>query len=51
MRTASPAASNDPGHLVLESVLVISAGITLTVFVVWFLFFAGANPLPLGINL
>jgi hypothetical protein len=41
----------DPGHFVLESVLVISAGITLTVFAVWFLFFAGANPLPLGINL
>lgn len=41
----------DPGNLVLEGVLVISAGITLTAFVVWFLFFAGANPVPLGINL
>ncbi len=41
----------DPGHFVLEGVLVISAGITLAVFVIWFLFFAGANPLPLGINL
>jgi hypothetical protein len=40
----------DPGNLVLEGVLVISAGITLTAFVVWFLFFAGANPVPLGIN-
>jgi hypothetical protein len=42
---------DDPGHFVLESVLVISAGITLTVFAVWFLFFAGANPVPVGINL
>lgn len=41
----------DPGHFVLESVLVISAGITLTVFAIWFLFFAGANPVPVGINL
>lgn len=41
----------DPGHLVLEGVLVISAGITLAVFVVWFLFLAGANPAPVGINL
>lgn len=40
----------DPGNLVLEGVLVISAGITLAAFVVWFLFFAGANPVPLGIN-
>jgi hypothetical protein len=36
---------------VLEGVLVISAGLTLTVFVVWFLLFAGATPVPLGINL
>jgi hypothetical protein len=42
---------DDPGHFVLESVLVISAGITLAVFAVWFLFFAGANPVPVGINL
>jgi hypothetical protein len=41
----------DPGHLVLEGVLVISAGITLAAFVVWFLFFAGANPAPVGINI
>jgi hypothetical protein len=41
----------DTGHIMLEGVLVISAGITLTVFVVWFLFFAGANPAPVGINL
>jgi hypothetical protein len=42
---------DDPGHGVLEGVLVISAGLTLTVFVVWFLLFAGATPVPLGINL
>jgi Phosphoethanolamine transferase EptA/EptB len=42
---------DDPGHLVLEGVLVISAGVTGTAFVVWFLFFAGASPLPLGIQI
>ena len=41
----------DPGHVVLESVLVISAGLTLLVFAVWFLFFAGASPVPVGIQL
>jgi hypothetical protein len=41
----------DPGHVVLEGVLVVSAGITLVVFVVWFFFFAGADPIPLGLNL
>jgi hypothetical protein len=42
---------DDPGHVVLEGVLVVSAGLTLAVFAVWFLFFAGANPVPVGINL
>jgi hypothetical protein len=41
----------DPGHVVLEGVLVVSAGLTLAVFAIWFLFFAGANPVPVGINL
>jgi hypothetical protein len=41
----------DPGHVVLEGVLVVSAGITLVVFVVWFFFFAGADPVPLGLNI
>jgi hypothetical protein len=41
----------DPGHGVLESVLVISAGLTLIVFVIWFFFFAGASPVPIGIQL
>jgi hypothetical protein len=41
----------DPGHFVLEGVLVVSAGLTLAVFAVWFLFFAGANPVPVGIHI
>ncbi len=41
---------DDPGHLVLEAVLVVSAGITIVGFIVWFLFLSGANPLPLGIS-
>jgi len=42
---------DDPGHFVLEGVLVVSAGLTLTAFIVWFLFFAGATPVPIGIQL
>jgi hypothetical protein len=42
---------DDPGNVVLEGVLVVSAGITLAVFVVWFLFFAGASPIPIGIHI
>jgi hypothetical protein len=42
---------SDPGHLVLEGVLVVSAGLTLAAFVIWFFFFAGANPVPIGIQL
>lgn len=41
----------DPGHAMLEAVLVVSAGITLVVFVLWFLVFAGASPVPIGIQL
>ena len=41
----------DPGHVVLEGVLVISAGVTMAAFGVWFLFFAGAAPAPIGLNL
>src|SRR6201986_1802082 len=36
----------DPGHVVLEGVLVVSAGISLAAFTVWFLLFAGAAPAP-----
>src|SRR5947209_4987901 len=42
---------DDPGHFVLEGVLVVSAGLTLAAFIVWFLFFAGASPVPVGIQL
>ena len=42
---------DDPGHLMLEVVLVVSAGITLTGFVVWFFLFAGTSPVPLGIHM
>jgi|SRR5947209_7492664 len=41
---------DDPGHFVLEGVLVVSAGLTLAVFVVWFFFFAGTSPVPVGIQ-
>ena len=41
----------DPGHVVLEGVLVVSAGLTLTVFVIWFFFLAGASPVPVGMHL
>jgi hypothetical protein len=41
----------DTGHYVLEAVLVVSAGVTLTAFVVWFFFFAGASPVPVGIQI
>jgi hypothetical protein len=42
---------DDPGHFVLEGVLVVSAGFTLVAFVVWFFLFAGTSPVPLGIQL
>jgi hypothetical protein len=41
----------DPGHVVLEGVLVVSAGISLTAFTVWFFLFAGTAPAPIGIQL
>jgi hypothetical protein len=40
----------DPGHVVLEGVLVVSAGLAVVAFVIWFLLFAGTSPVPLGIN-
>lgn len=40
----------DPGHVALEAVLVVSAGVSLAVFAVWFLLFAGAAPAPIGIS-
>ena len=41
---------DDPGHFVLEVVLVVSASVALCAFVIWFFFFAGAEPLPVGIK-
>ncbi len=41
----------DPGHVVLENVLVVSAGLTLAAFVIWFFLFAGASPVPIGIQI
>jgi hypothetical protein len=41
----------DPGHVVLEGVLVVSAGISLAAFTIWFLLFAGAAPAPVGIQI
>jgi hypothetical protein len=41
---------DDPGPVVLEGVLVVSAGLTIVVFVIWFLFIAGTSPVPIGIH-
>jgi hypothetical protein len=41
----------DPGHVVLEGVLVVSAGFTLTAFAIWFFLFAGTSPVPIGIHI
>jgi hypothetical protein len=41
---------NDPGPVMLEGVLVVSAGLTLCAFVVWFFFLAGTSPVPIGIH-
>jgi hypothetical protein len=39
----------DFGRAPLEGVLVVSATIALLAFSVWFFFFAGAEPVPLGL--
>jgi hypothetical protein len=41
---------SDPGPVMLEGVLVVSAGLTLCAFVVWFFFLAGTSPVPIGIH-
>jgi hypothetical protein len=41
---------DDTGNLVLEVVIVTSAGVAVVGFSAWFLLFSGANPIPLGIN-
>ena len=40
----------DPGHVMLEGVLVVSAGLTIAAFVIWFFFLAGTSPVPIGIH-
>lgn len=42
---------DDPGHVMLEGVLVVSAGISLAAFTIWFFLFAGAAPAPVGIQI
>jgi hypothetical protein len=42
---------DDPGPVMLEGVLVVSAGLTIAVFVIWFFFLAGTSPVPIGIHL
>ena len=40
---------DDLGRAALEGVVVVSATIAALAFAVWFLFFAGAEPVPLGL--
>ena len=37
------------GRTALESVMVISAGVALAAFAVWFFVFSGSEPVPLGL--
>ena len=39
----------DMGRVVLEGVMVVSATIAAVLFAIWFLFLAGAEPIPLGL--
>jgi hypothetical protein len=40
---------DDLGRAALEGVVVVSAGIAAVAFAIWFLFLAGAEPVPLGL--
>ena len=40
----------DPGHVMLERVLVVSAAVVLVAFGIWFFLLAGASPIPLGLT-
>ncbi len=40
----------DTGHSQLERVLVLSAGLALLLFAMWFFLLAGADPVPLGVQ-
>jgi hypothetical protein len=40
---------DDLGRAALEGVVVVSAAVAAVAFAIWFLFFAGAEPVPLGL--
>lgn len=40
---------DDLGRAALEGVMVVSAALAVVAFAVWFLFLAGAEPVPLGL--
>ncbi len=42
---------DDHGQTALEAVMTVSAGVAIVGFGVWFLFFAGASPLPTGLGI
>jgi len=42
---------DDNGHLVLETVLIVTAAITVMAFAIWFFLLAGADPMPLGMSM
>jgi hypothetical protein len=50
-RTCVARGEEDPGHLMLEGVLAVSASITLVVFAIWFFLLAGASPIPIGLQI
>ena len=41
----------DPGHFVLEGVLVVSAGLPIVGFALGFFLFADTSPVPIGIQI
>jgi len=43
--------ASDPGSVMLEAVLVVSAGLTIVAFLIWFFFLAGTSPVPIGIQI
>lgn len=40
---------DDTGHLVLEIVMVTSAGLAIVLFGAWFFLLSGSSPIPLGL--
>ncbi len=41
---------DDTGHLVLEIVMVTSAGLAIILFGAWFFLISGSSPIPLGLH-